>query len=95
MFATTGWLPGRQAFYDPSRPDFDVYPGLLWYIESVQEANEFWAGPIIPIQGFVNQQRVLLYDAVVYGEKTPAEAVADMQQTCTEELAREFPELVG
>ena len=95
MFATTGWLPGRQAFYDPSRPDFDVYPGLRWYIESVQEANEFWAGPIIPIQGFMNQQRVLMYDAVVYGEKTPAEAVADMQQTCTEELAREFPELVG
>ncbi len=95
MFSTTGWLPGRIEFYDPNREEFGQYQGLQWYIDSVNDATEFWSGPIIPIQGFVNQQRNLLYDAVIYEEKTPEQAAQDMQQTCTEELANQFPDLVG
>jgi len=95
MFNTTGWLPGRTEFYDPNREEFGEYQGLQWYIESVNAATEFWSGPIIPIQGFVNQQRNLLYDAVIYEEKTSEQAAQDMQKTCTEELANQFPDLVG
>ena len=95
MYENTGWLPGRKAFYDLSSDRFDKYPGLRWYIESVNEATEFWAGPIIPIQGFANQQRAQMYEAVIYGEKTPEQAAADIQQICTDELANQFPELVG
>jgi multiple sugar transport system substrate-binding protein len=95
MFSTTGWLSGRKAFYDPNRPGADAYEGLPWYLQSVQDADELWAGPIIPIDAFVNQERNRTFDAVVYGEKTPEEAAADMQAACTDELANQFPELVG
>ena len=95
MYDVTGWLPGRSKFYDPTVLDVTRFPGLDWYLQSVQEANEFWSGPVIPIDGFVNQERNRTYDAVVFGDKTPEEAARDMQQTVTEELAKEFPELVG
>ncbi|MEM7029494.1 MAG: extracellular solute-binding protein [Chloroflexota bacterium] len=95
MFNATGWLPGRKAFYDPARPGADQYTGLPWYLQSVQDADELWAGPIIPVDSFVNQERNRTFDAVVFGDKTPEQAAKDMQEACTNELANEFPELVG
>lgn len=95
MFNATGWLPGRQSFYDPERPGADKFAGLPWYLQSVQEADEMWAGPIIPIDAFTNQERNRTFDAVVFGDKTPEQAAADMQSALTEELAKQFPELVG
>jgi ABC-type glycerol-3-phosphate transport system substrate-binding protein len=95
MFETTGWFPGRKSLYDSDVIRADRYGALPWYVDSVLEADELWAGPVIPIQGFVNQQRAQTYDAVIYGDKTPEQAAADMQAICTEELAKQFPELVG
>jgi ABC-type glycerol-3-phosphate transport system substrate-binding protein len=95
MFETTGWFPGRTSLYESDVLKADRYETLPWYVNSVLEADELWAGPVIPIQGFVNQQRGQMYDAVIYGDKTPAQAAADMQQICSEELAKQFPELVG
>jgi multiple sugar transport system substrate-binding protein len=95
MFETTGWLPGRKQFYEPGRLGADKYAGLSWYLEAVSEADELWAGPIIPIDGFVNQERNRNFDAVLYGEKNPEQAALDMQQACTEELRKQFPELVS
>ena len=95
MFETTGWLPGRTSLYEGDVLKVDRYETLPWYLESVLDADELWAGPVIPIQGFVNQQRAQMYDAVIYGDKTPEQAAADMQTICTEELAKQFPELVG
>lgn len=95
MFNTTGWLPGRKAFYDPERPGADKFAGLPWYLRSVQEADELWAGPIIPIDNFTNQERNRTFDAVVFGDKTPEQAAMDMQAAVTEELKKQFPELVG
>lgn len=95
MFDSTGWLPGRQAFYDPQRPGVENFAGLDWYLQSVNEADEMWAGPIIPIDNFANQERVRTFDAVVFGDKTPEEAAMDMQENLTEELRKQFPELVG
>ena len=95
MFNATGWLPGRQAFYDPERPGADQFAGLPWYLNSVQEADEMWAGPIIPIDAFANQERNRTFDAVVFGDKTPEQAAADMQASLTEELEKQFPELVS
>ena len=71
MFNTTGWLPGRKAFYDPEREGADKFAGLPWYLQSVQDADELWAGPIIPIDAFANQERGRTFDAVVFGDKTP------------------------
>ncbi|MEM7532253.1 MAG: extracellular solute-binding protein [Chloroflexota bacterium] len=95
MFNSTGWLPGRKAFYDPERAGADKFAGLPWYLQSVQEADEMWAGPIIPIDAFANQERGRTFDAVVFGDKTPEQAAADMQAALTEELGKQFPELVG
>ncbi len=95
MFETTGWLPGRKAFYDPKRPEAQKYAGLSWYLQSVSEADELWAGPVIPIDAFVNQERGRAFDAVIYGDKTPEQAALDLQQACTEELRKQFPDLVG
>lgn len=95
MFDVTGWLPGRLKYYSPDVLDASRYRGLQWYLDSVNEANEFWSGPVIPIDGFVNQERNRTYDAVVFGDKTPEQAAVDMQETVTEELRKEFPELVG
>lgn len=95
MFNSTGWLPGRQAFYDPERPGADKFVGLPWYLQSVLDADEMWAGPIIPIDAFANQERNRTFDAVVFGDKTPEQAAADMQVALTEELEKQFPELVG
>jgi maltose-binding protein MalE len=95
MFDTTGWLPGRKAFYNPESERAQKYPNLAWYLRSSLEADEFWAGPVIPIDGFVNQEKARTYDAVVYGEKTPEQAAMDMQRACTNELNNQFPTLVG
>jgi ABC-type glycerol-3-phosphate transport system substrate-binding protein len=95
MFETTGWLPGRKVFYEGERLNADQYVGLSWYLESVSQADEFWAGPIIPIDGFVNQERDRTFDAVIYGEKNPEQAALDMQQACTDELRQQFPELAS
>jgi multiple sugar transport system substrate-binding protein len=95
MFDVTGWIGGRTKFYDPNRSDLDKFPGLDWYLQSVQEADEMWACPVIPIDGFINQQRSQTFDNVIFGEKTPAEAAAAIQEACTEELRKEFPELVA
>lgn len=95
MFDTTGWLPGRKAFYDPNRPGADKFAGLSWFLQSVQDADELWAGPIIPVDNFANQERNRTFDAVIFGDKTPEQAAADMQAALTEELNNQFPELVG
>jgi multiple sugar transport system substrate-binding protein len=93
MFDTTGWLGGRKKWYDATRSDIAKYPGLDWYLKSANEATELWAGTVIPVDGFVNQQRNMTYDAVVYGQKTPEQAAQDMQTACTQELAKQFPDL--
>ena len=95
IYDITGWLPGRKKFYDPEVLDVARYAGLDWYLQSVNEANEFWSGPVIPIDAFVNQERNRTYDAVVFGDKTPEEAAIDMQQSVTDELQKQFPELVS
>ena len=95
IFDSTGWLGGRKALYDPDLPKYQRYENLDWFLRSVNEADELWACPVIPIQGFVNQQRSRTYESVIFGDKDAEEAAADMQAACTEELLKQFPELVG
>ena len=95
QFDTQGWLGGKSKYYDPERTDVATIPGLKWFLESALEADELWAGDVMPIDGFVNSERDRSYSAVRYGELTAEEAAARMQERCTEELAKEFPELLG
>ena len=91
---TNGWLGGKKKHYDPNRSGIDSIPGLRWFLQSALDADELWAAPVMPIDGFVNAERGRTYNAVIYGDMTPEEAAANMQQRCTEELQNEFPELL-
>ncbi|MBE2236492.1 MAG: extracellular solute-binding protein [Caldilineaceae bacterium] len=94
VFEATGWLGGRKEWYDPDLPRYAGRDVLRWYLQSVNEADEMWACPVIPIQAFVEDQREKTYAAVIFGEKTPEQAAIDMHTACTEELRNEFPDLV-
>ncbi len=95
IFENTGWLGGLKEIYDPDLPKYQKYSGLDWFLRSVNDATELWACPVIPIQGFVNQERSRTYEAVIFGDKEPEQAAQDMQEACTEEMRKQFPELLG
>ncbi|MBC7255567.1 MAG: hypothetical protein H5T66_05625 [Chloroflexi bacterium] len=93
IFKAVGWLGGRIKNYDPNRPDIADMPSLKWYLESAIKADELWPGPVIPNQGFAVTEMKRAVSAVVYGEKTPEQAIADLQAACTQDIQKEFPEL--
>jgi multiple sugar transport system substrate-binding protein len=93
IFDNAGFLGARISWLESL--DLSKYPGLEFFITSPLEADELRPCPLCPISGYVGQQLNEGWDAVNYGEK-PAEQVAqEIQENCTEELAREFPELVS
>jgi multiple sugar transport system substrate-binding protein len=90
---TTGWFGPRISWLqtvDPSK-----FPGLDFYLKSTTEADELKPCPLCPISSFVGQELSNTWDAVNYGEKTPEEAAADLQDLLTEEIGKQFPTLVG
>ena len=90
---TTGWFGPRISWLkgvDPGR-----FPGLDFYLQSSIEADELKPCPLCPISSFVGQELNNTWDAVNYGEKTPQEAAKDLQDLLTEELKKQFPELVS
>ncbi len=94
IFKATAWLGGRKAGYDANRPDISHLPSLKWYLESANTADELVAGPVIPNQAFATTQYQRAVSALQYGEKTPEQAAVDLQKEVTEDLAKEFPELL-
>jgi ABC-type glycerol-3-phosphate transport system substrate-binding protein len=91
VFASTGWLGPRISWNQ--HVDVSTYSGLDFYINSITEAEEMWANPVVPIADFVYESWVDAVDAVNFGEKTPEQAANDMQARVTEELHKQFPEL--
>ncbi|HEY63677.1 MAG TPA: extracellular solute-binding protein [Caldilineae bacterium] len=92
IFSQTGWLGARKSYLekvDPSKA-----PGLEFYLRSATEADEMNSSESCPIGGFVGQNWRNTVDAVNFGDKTPEEAARDLQEMCTEELRKQFPELV-
>ncbi len=75
--------------------DTSKYPGLDFFLRSEVEADELVPCPLCPISGFMGQQLSDAWSAVNYGNKTAKQAAADVQAACTEELAKQFPDLVG
>jgi multiple sugar transport system substrate-binding protein len=91
VFAATGWLGPRISWNQ--QVDVSTYQGLDFYINSITEADEMWANPVVPIADFVYESWIDAADAVNFGQKTPAQAAQDMQTRVTEELHKQFPEL--
>jgi ABC-type glycerol-3-phosphate transport system substrate-binding protein len=62
-----------------------VQESLLFYPDSLQEADEVWFVRD-PIEGVTQTEWQKAYQGVIYGEFTPEEAAAQMQETLTKEL---------
>jgi multiple sugar transport system substrate-binding protein len=75
--------------------DYDKYPGIEFFLKSSLEADELVPCPLCPISGFVGQQLREGWDAVNYGEKAAEQVAEEIQTACTEEMKKEFPDLVG
>jgi ABC-type glycerol-3-phosphate transport system substrate-binding protein len=77
IFNNIGWLPAYKPYFETVDPG--KYPGLDYYIKSVEEAN-YW-GPFIrcPIQEFVETKYIEVRERVFRGEMTGAEAAAKLQ----------------
>lgn len=88
-----GWLGARVSWLQGIDPN--KYPGLEFFLNSSLEADELVPCPLCPISGFVGQQLREGWDAVIYGEKTAEQVAQELQTACTEEIKREFPDLVG
>jgi len=91
VFAQTGWLGPRKSWNE--KLDVSTYQGLDFYIKSITEADELRPSEGCPVSNFVGNQWLTSVDSVNFGDKTPAQAAADMQAACTEELANQFPDL--
>ena len=85
IFAESGWLPGKTDFLDTVDPN--VYPGLKFYFDSIDEATE-WSSPArCPITIFARSQFNELRENHFREQLTAAEAAAEFQKRCTEEFA--------
>ncbi len=93
LLEKTGFLGQRISWLESV--DASKYPGLEFFLTSPIEADELVPCPLCPIGGFVGQQLNDAWQAVNYGSKTAKEAAAEVQTACTEELAKQFPDLVG
>jgi len=91
VFDRTGWLGPRISWNQAL--DVSKYSGLEFYINSITEADELRPSEGCPISNFVGNQWTTNVDAVNFGDKTPEQAAADMQQLCSDELRNQFPEL--
>lgn len=84
IFEDVGWLPGRIPFIDKTDPS--AFPGLDFYFDSVAEATE-WSSPArCPITSFVSTQFQELREKVYRDEMSAADAAAEFQARCDDEL---------
>jgi maltose-binding protein MalE len=83
IYEATGWLPGRIPYL--ATVDTSIYPGLDFYFKSMEETTDWHEISRCPITEFVETEFALAYEAQFRGEKTAAEAAADLQRRCEEE----------
>ncbi len=80
IFKRNGWLPALKSYIATVDPS--PYPGLDFYLKSVNEANEWWTGQPCEITEFVDAQYEPLIEKVYRGQMTGAEAAAEFQRLC-------------
>ena len=93
IFNLTGWMGPRLSWL--RQANVGQYEGLDWFMSSITEADELHPCPLCPISSFVAESLIDTWDEVNYGDKTPAEAAQDLDESLTRELAEQFPDLVG
>jgi multiple sugar transport system substrate-binding protein len=79
LFKQVGWLPPLKAYIAKVNPD--AYPGLKFYIDSVNEATD-WTPNFrrSPIHGYMQSQYQELRESVYRGNMTAEEAAAELQK---------------
>jgi ABC-type glycerol-3-phosphate transport system substrate-binding protein len=92
IWNTTGWLGPRLSWL--AKLDVSKYAGFEFFPKSITEADELRPCPLCPISAIEGQELTKTWDAVNYGDKTPEQAVKDLQTYLTEELKKQFPDLV-
>jgi ABC-type glycerol-3-phosphate transport system substrate-binding protein len=89
ILSKNGWLPAWKPYLESVDPS--PYPGLDFYLNSVEEATEWWTGDSCEIGEFVSDQYIALRERVFRDEMTGAEAAAKFQELCeTEYKAQGF-----
>jgi ABC-type glycerol-3-phosphate transport system substrate-binding protein len=86
IFANVGWLPGLIPFLDTVDPD--TYPGLKFYFDSIDTADEWYSPARCPITQYCSQQVWELREAVYRDEMTGAEAAAEFQKRAETEYVQ-------
>jgi ABC-type glycerol-3-phosphate transport system substrate-binding protein len=81
-----GWLPSRKSYLE--KADLSKYKGLDWFVQSTSDATELSEVIMDPITQITYNTFTKNSDAVIYGDKTPKQAAADLQATLTDELAK-------
>jgi ABC-type glycerol-3-phosphate transport system substrate-binding protein len=83
VFKTVGWLPDYKPFL--KTVDATPYPGLDFYLKSVDEANE-WHYPIWnEIMTFVSTKYNEYFEQVYRGKMTGKDAAAALQKAAEQE----------
>jgi ABC-type glycerol-3-phosphate transport system substrate-binding protein len=85
MFDTGGTFVATKSWL--KKIDTSNYPGLDWYVKSVDAADEMYGREPVP----TNEWQDLWYkarDAVVYGEKTPDQAADEWDKQAKASLAK-------
>jgi len=83
VFTTVGWLPDYKPYLQGVDPS--PYPGLDFYINSVNEATE-WNYPLwVEIESFVSTKYNEYFEKVYRGEMTGKDAAAALQEDAEKE----------
>lgn len=88
IFDGEGWLGARKSFL--TKVNVKQYPGLDFYTQSTATADEFWADPVDPIEGFFSDTWNAQAVKVFQGTMTAQDALQQMQQLCTVQLAKQL-----
>lgn len=85
IYESLGWLPARKSYVE--NRDVSNYSGLDFFIESSLDNDEYGSIVTDPITGITAQTWYDLREEHYFGDITAEQAVAQMQETCTESLA--------
>ncbi|MCL6430849.1 MAG: hypothetical protein K6V36_08305 [Anaerolineae bacterium] len=83
FFKNLGWLPPIKTYYASVDPS--VYPGLDFYLQSVDKVTEWHTPAKCEITRFVFNEYQTIKDKVNRNELTPAQAAEELQRRCEEE----------
>jgi len=90
LFEANGWVSPRKSWretFDMSEYPEHVQEDVRFFVDSLEDADEVWVVRD-PIEGITESVWQSTYQAVQFGDMTPEEGAAHMQEELSRELAR-------